>query len=289
MSHSKIEDWCSRMLDARNPGPAIRVVIMRGAVDTGWQFSLSRSVDLVELSERMLAQMRDAGYSCNYDLRALDEAGQQVGQLRHQVVRTELAPAGESAGVAIALGAQSAVVETIKAGLASQRDFAGLGLEAIRAAQTSQKEFVALVMRENEHLRTECQRLRDTARDNWEMVNKVQTHELEVMQERVKYEKIGGIVEALANGLMARLFGGSATSEGQAITMKLVEKGLMSIAQDPIKTHKILELMDEPERLAIMEAMRSFTTKPLPKEPEKTSGSAAAAAAARSAANGSAS
>src|SRR5260370_6914762 len=77
---ARIEDWLEQMRQAQEPGPVVRVVVVRNARGTGWTFDLTEKTELAELADRIESTLHDAKcYRC--EMRALDAEGRVIGNL----------------------------------------------------------------------------------------------------------------------------------------------------------------------------------------------------------------
>src|SRR5882672_3359769 len=75
-----IAEWLEHMRDAREPGPAIRIVIRRKGQSVG-TFELTAHTDLGELADSIVDVCEDF-VPPRCELRALDKAERTVGFLR---------------------------------------------------------------------------------------------------------------------------------------------------------------------------------------------------------------
>src|SRR5579859_1365403 len=77
---ARIENWLEQMRQALEPGPVVRVVVVRNARGTGWTFDLTEKTELAELADRIEMTLHDAKcYRC--EMRALDAEGRVIGNL----------------------------------------------------------------------------------------------------------------------------------------------------------------------------------------------------------------
>jgi len=270
----RIEEWLERMRKAENPGPVTRITVARNQREIGWIFDVTPETNLGELAERIDNACRDAGYSGLYELRAL--AGDQfIAPFAHKVQATEIVSVGSSP-----MSLPPSVEETVSVSLRQNRAFAALGLDSIMKAQRATERLMDRIEGENTELRKENMRLRNKLADHWEVMNKLNTNELELKQEKDKIERLGQMGETFANALMARLFGRAATPEGQSVEYRMAMTLFRSLASDKERVHKILPHLTEPERLAAMELMRPKEEPPAAPEEKPDSLVAASAAAA---------
>jgi len=269
----RIEEWLERMRKAENPGPVTRITVARNQREIGWIFDVTPETNLGELAERIDNACRDAGYSGLYELRAL--AGDQfIAPFAHKVQATEIVAMGSSP-----MSLPPSVEETVSVSLRQNRAFAALGLDSIMKAQRATERLMDRIEGENTELRKENMRLRNKLADHWEVMNKLNTNELELKQEKDKIERLGQMGETFANALMARLLGRAATPEGQSVEYRMAMTLFRSLASDMERVYKILPHLTEPERLAAMELMRPKEDPPAAQD-EKPNGLVAASAAA---------
>ncbi len=270
----RIEEWLERMRKAENPGPVTRITAARNQREVGWVFDIGPSTNLGELAERIDNACRDAGFSGVYELRALDAEGRFIAPFAHKVQLAEILPAG---GGPMAL--LPSVEETVSVSLRQNRAFAALGLDSIMKAQRTTERLMDRVEAENAKLRKENVSLRGMLTDQWDVMHKLNTNEIETKQEKDKVERMGRMGETFANALMARLFGRGATPEGQTVEYRMAMTLFRSLASDIERVNKILPHLTEDERLAAMELMRPHDDAPAGAE-AKPSGLVAASAAA---------
>jgi hypothetical protein len=272
---ARIEEWLERMRKAENPGPLARVTAARNSRDVGWVFDVTSETHLGDLAERIDNACRDAGFAGTYELRALDSEGRFIAPLAHKAQVAEIVPMGGGLPP-MPMG----VEESIGASLRHNRAFAALGLDAIMKAQRATERVMDRLETEIGELRKENAKLRNKLVEHWEAMEKLNTHELETKQETEKIVRMGRMGETFANALMARLFGGKGTPEGQSVEARMAMSLFRSLASDMERVHKILPFLTEPERLAAMELMRSPDVPPAAPEPKPNALAAASAAAA---------
>ena len=270
----RIEEWLERMRKAENPGPVTRITAARNQREVGWVFDIGPSTNLGELAERIDNACRDAGFSGIYELRALDAEGRFIAPFAHKVQLAEILAAG---GGSLAL--PPSIEETVSVSLRQNRAFAALGLDSIMKAQRTTERLMDRIESENAKLRKENVGLRAMLTDQWDVMHKLNTNEIETKQEKDKVERMGRMGETFANALMARLFGRGATPEGQTVEYRMAMTLFRSLASDIERVNKILPHLTEDERLAAMELMRPHDDAPAAAE-AKPSGLVAASAAA---------
>ena len=79
----KIEEWLERLRAAKNPGPVVRITVVRNGRDVGWSYDLDEDTDLTQLAERIDNAARGVGYpTC--ELRAFDDQGRFILGYHHQ-------------------------------------------------------------------------------------------------------------------------------------------------------------------------------------------------------------
>ena len=271
----RIEEWLERMRKAENPGPVTRITAARNQREVGWVFDIGPSTNLGELAERIDNACRDAGFSGIYELRALDAEGRFIAPFAHKVQLAEILAAG---GGSLAL--PPSIEETVSVSLRQNRAFAALGLDSIMKAQRTTERLMDRIESENAKLRKENVGLRTMLTDQWDVMHKLNTNEIETKQEKDKVERMGRMGETFANALMARLFGRGATPEGQTVEYRMAMTLFRSLASDIERVNKILPHLTEDERLAAMELMRPHDDAPAGAAEAKPSGLVAASAAA---------
>src|SRR5579859_6250138 len=123
----QIEEWLERMRQAREPGPMVRVVVVRNSRGAGWTFDLTEKTDLAELAERIEATIRDVNCtSC--EMRAIDAEGRTIDNFPYRV---------ETPGVAQLVTTPAAtqlpfpVEESIGAVMKTHRSMTALNLQGI--------------------------------------------------------------------------------------------------------------------------------------------------------------
>jgi hypothetical protein len=284
MSH-KIEEWMERLRAAKNPGPVVRITVVRNGREVGWSYDLDEDTNLTELAERIDNAARGAGYpTC--ELRAFDEQGRFMEPLLHKIESTQIVQVqgGMSPGI------QMGIEATMAASLKNNRDFVELGLESVKHAYQMSDRAMKRLEDENTELRRENERLRQKVTALWDVMEKINTHELETKQEMVKLEQLGNIGGTLMKAFMARVTGGNATPAGQAINFQIAMKLFTSLATDMDRVNQILPFLTNDEKLAVMELMRVVTeperVAAAESEPTKVNGAAAASAAAAANARG---
>ncbi len=270
----RIEEWIERMRKAENPRPVTRITAARNQREVGWVFDVGPDTNLGELAERIDNACRDAGYSGLYELRALDAEGRFIAPFAHKVQLAEIVPTG---GGPPAL--PPSVEETVSVSLRQNRAFAALGLDSIMKAQRTTERLMDRVEAENAKLRKENVELRARLTDQWEVMHKLNTNELETKQEKDRVERLGRMGETFANALMARLFGRGATAEGQTVEYRMAMALFRSLASDMERVNKILPHLTQDEQIAAMELMRP-RDEPAGKEEKPNAIVAASAAAA---------
>src|SRR5262249_11989291 len=141
---------------------------------------------------------------------------------------------------------------------------------------------------ENAALRQENERLRQKVSDLWDVMEKLNTHEVETKQETLKLEQMGRMGALAIDAVMRRLIGGGATA--QTLDQQMAQTLFRSLASDIDRVQKIFPLLTDAERLAVMELIRNATA-PAPGpsdakgESKVNAAGAASAAAAANAAN----
>jgi hypothetical protein len=278
----KIEEWLGRMRQAKNPGPVVRITAARNNRDVGWVFDVDEDSDLSELAERIDNAGRDAGFVGTYELRAFDEEERFIAPLAHRVQATEIVPAGLGGPPALPMSVEA----TVDAALQNSRAFTTLGLESIMKAQRATERMMNRLEDENTELRKENARLRTKLVEHWELMEKLNTHELETKQEKDKVERMGRMGENLVNAVMARVLGRGATPEGQTMEHRMAMTLFRSLAHDLDRANKILPLLTDEERVLVMELMRPQDPAPAVPGPPIANGMDAAAAAAAVNVNG---
>ncbi len=176
-------------------------------------------------------------------------------------------------------GVPPSVEETVSVSLRQNRAFAALGLDSIMKAQRTTERLMDRVEAENAKLRKENVELRARLTDQWEVMHKLNTNELETKQEKDRVERLGRMGETFANALMARLFGRGATAEGQTVEYRMAMALFRSLASDMERVNKILPHLTQDEQIAAMELMRP-RDEPAGKEEKPNAIVAASAAAA---------
>jgi hypothetical protein len=271
----RIEEWLERMRKAQNPGPVAKITASRNSRDVGWIYEVSEQTNLGELAERIDNACRDAGFAGTYELKALDAEGRFIAPFAHKAQVTEIVQMGGGAPPL-----PVSVEESIGVSLRHNRAFAALGLDSIMKAQRATERLMDRLEAEVTELRKENAQLRRKLVDHWDVMHRLNTHEVETRQEKDKIERMGRMGETFANALMARIFGRGATLEGQSVEYRMAMTLFRSLASDLERVQKILPFLTEDERLAAMELMRPREEPPAQPEAPKVNALAAASAAA---------
>ena len=184
---NRTEEWLGRMFEARNPGPPVRIGVWHMSKEMGWSFEFLEVTDPVSLAERIEAHVQDAGFGRSYEFRAIDKDGRIVGVLQHRVQTSSLARADgpvHAAGVSD-MSVPAAVADTIKSALQSSKAFAEVGLQSAKQSSDAADRLLARLLEQNRALAQENELLRQRAAAQWVLLNRAQTAEIELTQERV--------------------------------------------------------------------------------------------------------
>src|SRR5258706_11501016 len=113
----RIEEWLDQMRQTREPGPLVRVVVVRSSRAETWTFDVTDKTDLEDLAERMEATIRDA--NCRRcEMRAVDAEGKVID---HFIYRPEQAALAQVISPTGASSVPFEVTESISAALRSHR------------------------------------------------------------------------------------------------------------------------------------------------------------------------
>jgi hypothetical protein len=275
----KIEEWIEQMRLAKNPGPVVRVTVARNGRDMGWSYDVDDDTNVTGLAERIDNSTRNGGFSM-CELRAFDAQGRFMEALQHKVEGVQIV---QQVGSGLSPGVQMGLEATIASSLKTNRDFTELGLESLKQAHQLADRAMKRLEDENTELRRENERLRQKVADMWDVMEKLNTHELETKHEMLKLEQLGNLGGTFAKALMSRVMG-TGTPEGQAINFELAMKLFRSLSTDVERVNKILPILTDAERLSVMELMRVVTepsrAPDAANDPPKLNGLAAASAAA---------
>src|SRR6266511_449541 len=140
----RLEEWLDQMRQGREPGPLVRVVVVRSGRAETWTFDVTEKTDLEDLAERIEATIRDA--NCRRcEIRALDAEGRVIDHLIYRSEQAALAqidPAGS-------LPLPYEVTESITAALRSHKSSTVLGLKGIAEGQEHAKQIITFLMAQN--------------------------------------------------------------------------------------------------------------------------------------------
>ena len=141
----RIEEWLDQMREAHDPGPLVRVMVLRSGRSESWTFDVTEKTDLEELAERIDATIRDA--NCRRcEMRAVDAQGRVIN---HLIYRAEQAALAQVVGPAGGLSLPFEVTESITAALRNHKSFTVLGLKGIAEGQEHAKQLITFLMNQN--------------------------------------------------------------------------------------------------------------------------------------------
>ncbi len=308
--NARLEEWLDQMRQAHEPGPLVRVVVVRSGRTESWTFDVTEKTDLEDLAERIDATVREA--NCRRcEMRAVDAEGRVIDHLIYRIDQTALAQVvGPGGGLALPYE----VTESITAALRSHKSFAILGLKGGAEAQEHSKQIITMLMTQNTglvealaqarreraeevaairgerdaevgRLRTENTELRDRIDKQWEMEDELRTRHSDKQVDIEKTKVAARILGALGEAGIAQLFPkGSAGHHN--VRQQIAEKVLDSITKE--QAEAIFPVLNQEQQVMLanfirlgVEAAQSVTGTGAPAESgsSKTSTDAAAAAA----------
>lgn len=275
---NKLEDWLSRMqvFSSDHVGPAVKILVRRNKREVGWTFEMSAETKIEDLVEHIDGACRDAGFSGPYELFAYDADDRLCGPFTHtaqvaEIVTTSAAPM-----------LPASFEQSLTIGVQAQGQLTGLALRGVAMGQKHLQSVIDRLEKENKRLTQENDGLRTKLVAHWDTLEKLNTHELENREQAERTRRMGNIAETAITAMIAK-FTGKGTPASQVVDMKLFHSLFRNLASAPERLAKILELLEEDERLAVMElASRAQSEPEAPTHPDamKTNGLAAASAAA---------
>ena len=272
---TRLEEWLERMQTFRSDhaGAAVSVQVTRNNRDTGWMFQLNAETNLAELVDHIDSSCRDSGFAGPYELRAFDAEGRLCGPFKYTAQVAEIVPSSH-----MMPGLVEAAMEK---GLQTQTAFTGLALKGMAQSQRYTMAMMDRLEKENARLAKENDALRNRLAEHWDTIEKLNTHELETKEQSERVRRMGNLAETAVTALMSR-FTGQGSTASQVIDMRLFQSLFRSLASEPERLNKILELLGEDERIAVMELAKRAEQPEAPTLPDtmKTNGLAAASAAA---------
>jgi len=275
--NARFEDWLDQMRQARDPGPIVRVLIVRNGRGESWTFDVTEKTDLEDLAERMDATIRD-GNCRKCELRAVDAEGRVIDNLIHRADQTALAQVVGPSGATVPFE----VTESITAALRSHRSFTVLTLKGIAENQEHAKDIIAELRgqntslvaalaearreradevaairterdAENARLRKENTELRDRIDKQWEMEDELRSRQTETQIDVEKTKFYGRLLGALGEAGVAHLFPkGSAGHRN--VRQQIAEKVLDSITKEQADT--IFPVLDDEQKLMLASFIR---------------------------------
>jgi hypothetical protein len=270
--NARFEDWLDQMRQARDPGPIVRVLIVRSGRAESWTFDVTEKTDLEDLAERMDATIRDA--NCRKcELRAVDGDGRVIDNLIHRADQTALAQVVGPVGVSVPFE----VTESISAALRTHRSFTVLGLKGIAENQQHTKDIIAELRAQNTALvqalgdarrerseevagvraesgaeiaalRKENAALRERVNKQWEMEDQVRSKYVEQLEDLEKTRIYGRAAMALIPAAVAHFLPNSRGMQ-QNMRQQLAEQFLDSITKE--QTEAVMPLLRQ-DQLAIL-------------------------------------
>ena len=274
---TKLEDWLTRMqaFSSDTVGPAVKILVRRKNREVGWTFEMNADTKIADLVEHIDGACRDTGFAGPYELFAYDADDKLCGPFIHtaqvaEIVTTPAPMLPASFESALAIGVQA------------QGQLTGLALRGVAMGQKHLQSVIDRLEKENKRLTQECDGLRAKLVAHWDTLEKLNTHELENREQAERTRRMGNIAETAITAMIAK-FTGKGTPASQVIDIKLFHSLFRNLASSPERLGKILELLEDDERMAVMElASRAQSEPEAPSHPDamKTNGLAAASAAA---------
>jgi hypothetical protein len=300
----RLEEWLEQARQARDPGPLVRVVVVRGGRAETWTFDVTEKSDLENLAERIEATIRDA--NCRRcEMRAIDAEGRVIDHLIYRAEQAALAQVVPAGGLALPYE----VTESITAALRSHKSFTVLGLKGIAEAQDHAKQIITFLMTQNTTLvealaivrrersdevaairsetsteiatlRKENAELRERIDKQWEMEDELRSKhtESEVYLEKTKLA--GRILGAMGEAGVAHLFPKGSAGH-QNVRQQIAERILDSVTKEQAET--IFPVLSQEQQVMLANFIRlgveAQATAPSPEKGPTTSHEAAAAAA----------
>jgi hypothetical protein len=242
----RIEEWLGRMRETC-PGSNVRVTASDRGRDLGWVFDVTDKTDTSELAETIEKTCCDAGV-IRCDLRAESADGHFAGQLVHKVD-----PPAQIVSTNATLAVPAAIEDIVEHALQTSRSFAGLGFKAIVKNHEVALHMIDRLDKQVAALTKENTQLRERLSSQWEIADKLHTHQLDDHLAKDKAERQGRIAETLVHATMARLFG-KGTPEAETIEMRMARAFLRSLSDDQLQ--KIAAILSEDQRIALFELIR---------------------------------
>lgn len=274
---TKLEDWLRRMqsFSSDHAGPAVKISVRRNKRELGWSWEINGETSIDDLVEHIDSACRDSGFAGPYELFAYDAEDRfcapytYTAQVAELVTTTPALPASIDA--------------TLSVGVQAQTQLTGLALRGVAMGQKHLQAVIDRLEKENKRLTTENDTLRGKLVAHWDTIEKLNTHELENREQAERTKRMGSIAETAITAMMARLTGKGSTPS-QVIDMKLFQMLFKSLATDADRLQKILALLGDDERLAVMDLVNRANgeaeTTTHPEAIQTTNGLAAASAAA---------
>ncbi len=274
----RIEEWLDQMREAHDPGPLVRVMVLRSGRSESWTFDVTEKTDLEELAERIDATIRDA--NCRRcEMRAVDAQGRVIN---HLIYRAEQAALAQVVGPAGGLSLPFEVTESITAALRSHKSFTVLGLKGLAEGQEHSKQLITFLMTQNTALvealtqarrerteevaairaedgaeiaalRKENAELRERISQQWEMEDELRSRHVDKQMDLEKAKVFGGIVGALGQAGVAQFFPKGSAGH-QNVRQQRAEKFLDSFTKEQADT--ILPLLNQEQQTVLASFLR---------------------------------
>lgn len=273
---TKLEDWLRQMqaFSADHAGPAVKILARRNKRELGWTWELNGETNINDLVEHIDSACRDSGFAGPYELFAYDAEDRFCAPYNYTAQVAEI--------VTTSPALPASIENTLSIGVQAQSALTGLALRGVAMGQKHLQAVIDRLEKENKRLTSENDALRTKLVGHWDTIEKLNTHELENREQAERTKRMGSIAETAITAMMARLTGKGSTPS-QVIDMKLFQMLFKSLAGDADRLQKILALLGDDERLAVMDLVNRANAEPeTTTHPDamQTNGIAAASAAA---------
>jgi hypothetical protein len=300
----RIEEWLDQMRQTREPGPLVRVVVLRTGRAETWTFDITEKTDLEDLAERIEATVRDA--NCRRcEMRAIDAEGRVIDHLIYRAEQAALAQVVPPGGLPLPYE----VTESITAALRSHKSFTVLGLKGIAEGQEHAKQIITFLMTQNTTLvealtqarreradevaairadkdaeiatlRKENFELRDRIDKQWEMEDELRSRHADTQVDLEKTKLASRILGALGEAGVAQFFPKGSAGH-QNVRQQIAEKILDSVTKEQAET--IFPVLSQEQQVMLANFIRlgveAQASTPSAEAAPTTSHDAAAAAA----------